>query len=628
MELASKILSDITIYMKYSRYVKEKKRRESWIEICDRNSRMHKKKYPELSNEIQELYDSFIIPKKILPSMRSMQFAGKPIDLNPSRLYNCSTLAIDCIEAFSEVMFLLLGGCGVGFSVQKSHINKLPIIQGVIKPQDGRERKKRYLVGDSIEGWADAIKILINSYFNGTKEVDFDLRDIRPKGTELVSAGGKAPGPTPLLICLAKITSVFENALQERDRGTKLKSIECHDICCYIADAVLAGGIRRSATISLFSLDDQDMLYAKSGNWWESNPQRARANNSAVFIRGRIKKRDFDKFWEIVKNSGSGEPGIFFSHDIDTLTNPCGEISICSENFCNLTEINVSTVENQEDFNGRVRAATILGTLQASYFNFHYLRDSWREHVERDALLGVSMTGIASNRLKNVDLSEGAKIAVETNREWAEKIGINLAKRICTGKPAGTTSCVLGCSSGIHAWHSKYYFRRIRVNKDEAIYGYLKKKLPKLLEDDVTAPNTTAVLTIPQKAPHGAITREKETALDLLERVKSIYNEWILNGHLDGANTHNQSCTVSIKENEWYDVRDWMWKNRENYSGISVLPYDGGTYIQAPFEDCSKEQYEALLPYLKEINLSEIIESSDDTNLQGELACAGGACEI
>lgn len=951
--LASDILSDITVHMKYARYLPEKKRRENWRELCYRNEAMHIQRFPEFEKEIKEIYKDFIIPKKLLPSMRMLQFSGKPIAVNPSRGYNCAALTIDCTEAFAEVMFLLLGGTGVGYSVQKQHVRKLPIIQGVINPT-GRGRKKRYLVGDSIEGWADAIKALINAYFNGTKEIDFDLSDIRPKGTLLVTAGGKAPGSGPLRKCIAHIVSIFENALEERGRGTKLTPLECHDICCHIADSVLAGGIRRSACICLFSLDDQDMLYCKSGVWYEKNPQRARANNSAVLIRGLIKKREFKELWNIIKNSKSGEPGIFFSNDpnnglcnpcsrpttpvlikngitefaninigdeiwsednwvkitnkwsngikevyryrtnagvfygtknhniinngqreevdnataIDVLTgqfnpnlklnlqdimdglvigdgschnrtskyggtiilhigqddsdyhnseikhlilqyrpgiqktawaiktsifnrelpplptrvipdrffygNPnivagflrglysangsicgkrvtlksscaelveqvqlmlsslgiisyitknkpstikfrngtytckksydinissdrdkfqynigflqkykaeklkqlvdsippngkqklnydiiskeliseeevfditvdgknhtywsgghnvsnCCEIALKSQQFCNLDDINASTVESQEDFNARVRAAAIIGTLQASYTNFHYLRDEWAENCEKEALLGISMTGIASNKLKNINLTEGAKIAVDVNKEWAKKIGINPAHRITTGKPAASTSLTAGCSSGIHAWHAKYYLRRIRVGKDESIYKYLKRRIPQLVEDEVFSPNDTAVISIPQKAPRGALTRDKESPIELLERVKKIHTEWIVPGHKSGANTHNQSVTVSIKDNEWDEVFEWMWTNKNSYNGISVLPYDGGTYVQAPFEEITKDKYEEMLPYLKKVNLDHVTEEEDNTDLKGELACAGGACEI
>lgn len=319
-DLARNILSDIIVHMKYAKYIPELKRRETWDELVQRNMDMHLKKFPNLKNEIIEAY-SYVLSKKVLPSMRSLQFAGKPVDVNPVRLYNCSFLPMEHIDAFSEVMFLLLSGTGVGFSVQNSHVDKLPPVMGDVKPE-GKQRKTRYLIGDSIEGWADSVKVLVETYYFGKREIDFDFRDIRSKGERLVTSGGKAPGPEPLRDCLTQIKSVFENALQERGRGTKLKSIEVHDIVCYLGDAVLSGGIRRAATISLFSFDDNEMLESKFGDWWEKNPQRARANNTAVALRHRIKEKEFSSFWKKVELARSGDPGIMFSNNADWGLNP------------------------------------------------------------------------------------------------------------------------------------------------------------------------------------------------------------------------------------------------------------------------------------------------------------------
>lgn len=319
--LASQIFSDIIAYMKYAKYLPDKQRRELWPEIVDRNKAMHLKKFPELKEEIEDAYQ-FIYDKKNLPSMRSMQFAGKPIELNPIRIYNCSFMHMDHPDAFSEAMELLLSGTGVGFSVQKHHVRKLPPVLGVQRPE-GRQRKRRYLIGDSIEGWADAIKVLVESYFYNKREIDYDFRDIRSKGSLLLTSGGRAPGPEPLRECLVKIISVFENAIQERGRACQLKPIEVHDIMCYIAEAVLSGGIRRSAMISLFSLDDTEMLESKFGNWWELNPQRALANNSAMVLRSQIDEEVFFDLWKKIQASRSGEPGIFFSNSEEWGTNPC-----------------------------------------------------------------------------------------------------------------------------------------------------------------------------------------------------------------------------------------------------------------------------------------------------------------
>ena len=617
MELSSKILSDITVYMKYARYLKKENRRETWEELVTRNKNMHLKKYPQLEEEIINAYQ-YVYDKKVLPSMRSMQFGGKPIEVAPNRIYNCAYLPVDSWLSFSETMFLLLGGTGVGFSVQKHHIEKLPEIQ---KPL--QKRKKRYLIGDSIEGWADAVKALMKSYFLGGTPLRFDFSDIRPKGASLVTSGGKAPGPQPLRECLVKI----EGILAEKETGDKLHPIEVHDIVCHIADAVLAGGIRRAALISLFSADDEEMLAAKTGNWWETEPQRGRANNSVVLLRHRITKDYFMDLWDRVRASQSGEPGFYFSNDKDWGTNPCCEIALRPYQFCNLTEVNTSDLETQKEYDDRARAASLIGTLQAGYTDFHYLRDIWQKQTEKEALIGVSMTGIASGKVADLDMKRAANVVKRENAKIAKIIGIKSAARCTTVKPAGTTSLALGTSSGIHPWHGEYYLRRIRVGKNESIYTHLLIHNPELIEDEYFRPHDTAIITVPQKAPEGAITR-KESALQLLKRIKHVTEEWVRPGTRRGQNTHNISATLSIRKDEWVDVGDWMWENREYYNGLSVLPYDGHTYIQPPFEECSKEKYQVLYDLLEEVDLEQVIEFEDNTDLQGELACSGGNCEM
>ena len=618
MELSSKILSDITVYMKYAKYLPEMNRRETWDELVTRNKEMHQKSYPHIADKIDEMY-KFVYEKKVLPSMRSMQFGGKPIEISPNRIYNCAYMPIDHVDSFSECMFLLLGGTGVGYSVQEHHVDKLPPVN---KPYV--KRTKRFLIGDSIEGWADAIKVLMKSYLNGkSSRIVFDYSDIRPKGARLVTSGGKAPGPQPLKECIVKITGILDS----KEDGEQLTTLEVHDIVCHIADAVLAGGIRRAALISLFSADDLEMIGSKSGNWWETNPQRGRANNSAVLMRHKITKEFFLDLWKRVELSGSGEPGIYLNNDKDWGTNPCCEIALRPYQFCNLCEVNVSNIESQEDLNERVKAASFIGTLQAGYTNFHYLRDVWRETTEKDALIGVSMTGIGSGRVLGYDMEEAAKIVKKENSKVAKLIGINKAARTTTVKPAGTTSLTLGTSSGIHAWHNDFYIRRVRVGKNESIYHYLNTNHPELLEDDYFRPHDTAVISIPQKAPKGSILRT-ESAFDLLERVKKVATEWVKTGHNTGSNSHNVSATISLKEEDWELAGEWMWENRDHYNGLSVLPYNGGTYVQAPFEDCTEEDYERMMKTLSEIDLSNVIEEKDETNLSGELACAGGACEI
>jgi len=617
MDISTKILSEITVYMKYAKFLPNKQRRETWTELVTRNRKMHLKKYPNLKDEIMNAY-KFVLKKKVLPSMRSMQFAGKPIEISPNRVYNCAYLPIDDWRAFSETMFLLLGGTGVGYSVQKHHVNELPEIR---KPNPNR--KRRYLIADSIEGWADAVKILMKSYFFDGSTIKFDYTDIRAKGARLVTSGGKAPGPQPLKECLVKI----EGMLKEKQDGDKLSTLEVHDIICYIADAVLAGGIRRAALISLFSAHDDEMIACKTGNWWELNPQRGRSNNSAVLMRHKITKEFFMDIWKRVELSGAGEPGIYLSNDKDWGTNPCCEIALRPFQFCNLCEVNVSNLESQEDFELRVKAAAFIGTLQAGYTEFHYLRPVWQRTTEKDALIGVSMTGIGSGVVLGYDMKTAAKVVKEENARVADLIGINRTARATTVKPAGTTSLTLGTSSGIHAWHNDYYIRRIRVGKNESIYKYLVNNHPELIEDEYFRPHDTAVISIPQKAPASAIMRT-ESPFQLLERVKKVAQEWIRPGHRTGSNTHNVSATISLRDHEWDAAGEWMWENKKHYNGLAVLPYNGGTYTQAPFEDIDEESYNNLMETLTTVDLSNIIEEEDETDLKGELACAGGACEI
>jgi len=596
MDVTQGILSEITTYMKYAKYLPEKKRRETWEELVTRNKEMHQEKFPHLKDEIENAY--------------------KLVELNNTRIFNCSFLPIDDWRAFSEIMFLLLSGTGVGYSVQTHHVDSLPEIKVPTK-------HKRYLVGDSIEGWADAIRMLCKAYFNNGPLPIFDFRDIRPKGAQLITVGGKAPGPEPLKECLFQLQKI----LDRKQNGEKLTSLEAHDMACHIADAVLSGGIRRAALISLFNLDDEEMLTCKFGNWWEENPQRGRSNNSAVVIRHKIDEEEFFKLWKKIELSGSGEPGIYFSNDKDWGTNPCCEIALRPFQFCNLCEVNVSDVVDQLDLNARVEAAAFIGTLQAAYTDFHYLRDIWKKTTEKDALLGVGMTGIGSGAVLKLDLKYAAQLAKDMNEITAAQIGINKAARVTTVKPSGTSSLVLGTSSGIHAWHNDYYIRRIRVGKNEAIYTYLAINHPELVEDDFFKPTIQAVISVPQKAPEGSILRT-EDVIDMLERVKKFNTQWVKKGHRKGANTNNVSATVSIKEDEWEKVGKWMWDNQDTFNGLSVLPYFGGSYTQAPFEDITEEQFNEMAQYLHSIDLSQVVEFSDETALMDQAACAGGACEI
>jgi ribonucleoside-diphosphate reductase alpha chain len=616
MQIENDILSDIVVFSKYARFMKDFGRRETWEEICWRNCDMHQRRYPELKDEIRKVYADYVLTKKVLPSMRSMQFGGRAIERNPARIYNCAYLPVEHPDAFSETMFLLLGGTGVGYSVQSRHVNKLPSVLGP------RERTRRYVIGDSIEGWSDAVKVLVEAYFYSKAQPVFDYGDIRDKGTELVTSGGKAPGPDPLRVCLAQVEGILHKAI-----GRRLSPLEAHDIQCFLADAVLAGGIRRAAMIALFSSDDNEMMECKSGNWWELHPERSRANNSVVLLRSSTTNEEFVRVWERVRSSGAGEPGIYWTNNLDWGTNPCCEIALRPYQFCNLNELNGSTIEGKEDFLTRCRVGAFIGTLQAGYTDFHYLRPIWKQTTEEDALIGVGVTGIAAGKINEDWLTRAADVVKAENFYVAEDIGINQAARTTTVKPSGTTSIVLGSSSGVHAYHNDFYIRRMRFGKDEAIWKYLSKKLPEFCEDEKFRPNTMGVFSMPQRSPQGAVVRT-EPPLELLERVR-LYNDlWVKEGHVYGDNRNNVSCTISLKDEDWGGVGEWMWEYRNSYNGISVLPYDGGSYIQAPFEDISEEQYHKLLDQVRVIDLSEINENEDNTNLAGELACVGGACEV
>jgi ribonucleoside-diphosphate reductase alpha chain len=647
------ILSDVVIYNKYAKYLPLLKRRETWNELVDRYISMlitkygteHDKKFLEVNGVkpsavfsplARQIIDnsSYIYDKEVLPSMRALQFAGAAIVKNEARGYNCSYMPIEDYTAFSELMFLLLGGTGAGYSVQFRHVAKLPAIKQPVKTA-------KFLIGDSIEGWADAVKQLMKAYMGKTKVAPrFDYSDIREKGARLVTAGGKAPGPEPLRIALTKI----EGILREKKEGDKLTPFESNRICCLIADAVLAGGIRRAALIALFSMDDLEMATAKHGQWWELYPELGRANNSAVIVRERVKKEDFETLWQMVVDSNSGEPGVYFTNDPEYGTNPCCEISLRPYTFCNLTEINAGSlldgwVESDEGLTNRgwrqgaleerAQIAAFYGTLQAGITDFHYLRSIWKTNTEKDALIGVGITGVGNGLIEDLDLEVCAELVMIVNEDMAEEIGINVAARSTTIKPAGTTSCVVRTASGCHAWHGPKYIRNIQCRVGDDLYNFFTKYHPELIEVMKYDP-MSAVIGIPQIAPEGAILRENETALQLLERVKRLNLEWVHKGHKRGPNTNNVSATISVKDEEWDSVGEWMWENRHTFNGLSVLPFDGGSYANAPFEVVSDEVFERKLKYIleNEIDLTLIVEEEDNTVVSDTIACAGNACEI
>lgn len=620
MNKSNKLLSDIVAFRTYSKYLSHLARRESLEETINRKLVMDLDRFgglsKSLSKDIIKAY-GMVHDLKIMPSMRSLQFAGDAINKNNVRQYNCSYLPIDNIRSFGEILFILLSGTGVGYSVQERHIGKLPVIH--IPRREGR-----FIIHDSIEGWAQALDLLIEAYFLKRIRPVFDYTQISPKGTYLATTGAKAPGPEPLKIMLEKVESMLKEAV-----GRKLKDIEVHDIICVVSDCVLAGGIRRAALISLFDRWSDDMLTAKSGEWYIKHPYRARANNSAVLPRGEVTKEEFMEIFRKCKESGAGEPGFSWTDNPDWGFNPCHEIALKPYQFCNLTTISQTGITNKKEFLKRVYSASLLGTLQAAYTEFPYIRPIWKETTEAEALLGISFTGIAdANGIITAEwLREGAKLAREVNERYAKKLGINPATRVTAIKPEGSSSCVLGSSSGIHARHSRYYLRRVRLNEDEAIASYLASVIPELVEKDKYSANTV-VVTLPQESPENALVKENETALSLFKRAMMYNRNWIKPGHISGDNRHNVSCTVSVREDEWSELAEEMWNHRDLYSGISLLPFDGGSYEQAPFESCDKETYDKYMELVKEVDLKQVMEKEDNTNRLEQVACAGGLCEI
>lgn len=617
MDIKNKLLSDIVAYRTYAKHLPHLGRRESLSETINRNMSMHLDKFPKLSHDIIKAYQR-VHSLEVMPSMRALQFSGEAILKNNIRQYNCSFSNLDHPKVFSEALYLLLSGVGFGYSVQKRHVSQLSKIK---QPKE----KGFFVVQDSIMGWAQALELLMSAYFDCSILPEYDFGNIRPKGSYLVTTGAKAPGPEPLKKMLDQVEQILKKAV-----GRNLSTLECHDLMCIISDSVLAGGIRRAALISLFDRDDTDMLMCKHGEWWNTAPWRARANNSAVLPRDKVSKEEFFYIYEMCQKSKSGEPGFYWTNNEDWGSNPCVEIALQSNQFCNLTTSNLTNIKSEKDFLNRVYAASLIGTIQASYTDFDYLRPSWKNTTEAEALLGVSFTGIADNVGGIVTpelLQKGAKLVLEVNEKYAKKIGINLSARTTAIKPEGSSSCVLGSSSGVHARHADYYLRRIRMNADDSLAVYLKSVIPDLIEIDKFS-SSGIVVTIPQESPQGSITRHQETAGTLLKRALMYRKNWIEPGHRSGDNNHNVSVTISVKDDEWDSLKVSLWDSRDSYSGISLLPFDGGSYQQAPFEDCTKEKYEELSGLVNEIDLRLVREETDTTTRIETLACAGGNCLI
>lgn len=615
MNKSNHLLSEIVAYRTYAKYLGAFNRRETLEETINRNLSMYLEKYPKLSRDIIKAFKQ-VHDFNVMPSMRSLQFGGEAINRNNVRIFNCSFANITYPRIFAEALFLLLSGTGFGYSVQKHHVNQLPTIR---QPKE----EVIYIVHDSIEGWAEALNQLMSAYFFGAIRPIFDFSKVRQKGSYLVTTGAKAPGPEPLRQMLLKVEEMLKKSI-----GRKMTSLEVHDIICLIADCVLSGGIRRAALISLFDRHDESMLTCKHGAWWEKYPHRARANNSAVLPRHETTYEEFKNVYDMCIASNAGEPGFFWTNDLEWGTNPCAEIGLQSNQFCNLTTTNLTGIKSDKDFENRVYASALLGTLQAGFTDFPYLSEKWKTVTESEALIGCSFTGIAdSSSLSGESLQKAAKLVLEVNEKYAKKIGTNIASRTTAIKPEGTASCVLGSSSGIHARHSEFYLRRVRMNKDDELARYLSKVVPELIEPDIFSPSGV-VVTIPQESPVGAITRHQETALSLFDRVKHYYNNWVLPGHREGANTHNISCTINYKPEEVSELLQKLWEDRFQYAAVSLLPFSDAIYQQAPFEDCSKETFEKYNSMVNEIDLTKVIEVEDNTNRAEQLACSGGTCSL
>lgn len=611
------LLADIAILRTYSA-LKRNGKKETWTDIVNRYEQCLVDSTPSWVHDSIRQACKLVHEKKVLPSMRFLQFAGEGIKRENIRGYNCSYLPIVDHKAFAEVFYILMCGTGVGYSVQRHHVEQLPRVSA-------GSAEELMVVPDSKEGWADSIAALLRN-----PDIRFDYSQIRQAGSRL-STGGTASGPESLVRAHANVRRILQAAT-----GRKLRSLEVHDVVCHIADVVVVGGVRRAALISLFDRDDEEMLTCKSGSWWENNAQRARANNSAVLPHGQVTKDEFDTIMQRAYNSHAGEPGIFWTNDPQQNmgTNPCCEIALNPFQFCNLTTVNFAAVENTHDFLTAVSAASRLGTVQASFTNFGYIRPAWQKQTEEEALLGVSMTGLAANaKLYNRFLQQevfrnAAILANDINCFTAMDLGIKQAARVTTIKPEGTTSTCLDTTSGIHSAHSEYYLRRIRIDKDQELAQYLSLQLGSdYIETDKFNPQNF-VVSVPMKM-EGAITRDDETASTFFQNVLALREQWVVPGHNFGWNTHNISCTISYKPQETELLQKLMWANRHNYNGISILPYDGGTYVQAPFEAVSRETYEHLASRLPALDLYSVRyaqETSDDR--AAVLACAGGACEL
>ena len=646
---ALKEMSEFVFTSKYARYNEKAKRRETWGEAVARVETMHLKKYAFLPKEdkaeIVAAFDS-VREKKTIPSMRSMQFGGVPIEAKNARIYNCSVRHVDSPRAFSEIFFLALCGCGVGIGLQKQFLDRLP---DLVDSSDKTGTVITYVVEDTIEGWSDTVEALLNCYFKNTaysgRKLVFDFSRIRKKGLKIKTGGGKAPGYKPLKNALGKVKKMLDDLIEE-NQVKRLRSIDVCDILCHCSDAVLSGGVRRSALSFIFDKNDDLMMNAKTGEWFKENPQRARGNNSVLLLRNDV---TLDEFKSIVsKTREFGEPGFVFANDSRQLLNPCFEINfipetedeVCGVQFCNLTSINGAETDTKEKFIQHAKFAALIGTLQAGYLDFPYLGRASKKITEQESLLGVSITGMMDNPdilLDKDSQKEAALAAVETNEIWAKKLGVNPAARITCVKPEGTSSIILGAASGIHPHHSRRYFRRIQCNKLDNVYNFFKIYNPDLCEESVWSANKTDdVLTFPVEIPEGAMVKEDLTAIKHLGIIKNAQENWVNYGtskHNKKNIKHSVSCTVLVDEDEWDKVVKYLFENRENFTAVSLLPKTGDKiYKQAPMEAViSKEdekRFEKLSKEIEKVDYTKLEEAHDETKPQDEVACGGNGCEI
>jgi ribonucleoside-triphosphate reductase (thioredoxin) len=618
---------------RYCRFVEAEGRREDWFETVDRymdfmKNHLETKHNHVMPMEIDSEMREAIKNLEVVPSMRAIMAAGKALDRDNTAGYNCSYMPVDDPKAFDEAMYILLCGTGVGFSVEHKYVDKLPEIPDKLFDSD-----TTIVVPDSKEGWAKSLRQVIALLYSG-EIPQWDTSKVRPAGARLKTFGGRASGPEPLHELFKFVITKFKGAA-----GRKLNTLECHDIMCKVAEVVVVGGVRRSAMISLSDLEDDKMRHAKVGQWWEANPQRALANNSAVYAT----KPDVGQFlneWTSLYHSHSGERGIFNREaavatakkngrrdtDFEYGTNPCSEIILRPYQFCNLSEVVVRATDTKQDLERKVRLATILGTYQSTMTHFPYLRKVWQKNTEAERLLGVSLTGILDNKLMG-ETSDKTKamlerlrdISVDTNLQLSTELDIPVSAAITCIKPSGTVSQLVDSASGIHTRHSKYYVRRVRGDKKDPLSTFMTEQgIPS--EDCVLRPESTTVFSFPKKSPDGALLREDITAIEHLELWLMYQKHWC---------EHKPSVTISVEEHEWPEVGSWIWKNFDDVSGVSFLPYDGGTYKQAPYEECTEEEYKELLHKMpKSIEWNSLIEIDDNVEGAQTLACTAGACEI